>query len=199
MNVAETTLEGGGTPAQTLAQYRRQVRNNRLGLWLFLISEVFMFGGLLAARFFLWGGSRPELDQNLGALVTFILLASSYFMYRAETAIVYDDRKNFLNSLLVAAALGLVFLAGVVGFEWQGELRPWDGVFGAVFFGMTGIHALHVLSGIVFILVVWSNGRKGHYSAQRHWGVEACAVWWHYVDLIWVFYYPALYLMGKVG
>ena len=66
-----------------------------------------------------------------------------------------------------------------------------------VLLGMTGMHALHVVSGIVFILIVWNNGRRGLYSSEQHWGVEACAIWWHYVDLVWVFFYPALYLMGQ--
>jgi len=183
----------------TVQEYERQLRSNRLGLWLFFISEAFMFGGLLVSRFFLWGSSRPDLDQSLGLLVTSILLISSFFMNRAEVAIKYDDRTTFLRSALIAAGLGVLFLLGVVGVEWRGELRPADGVFGAVFFAMTGMHALHVLSGVVFILVVWNNGRKGRYTAQRHWGVEAAAIWWHYVDLIWVFFYPALYLIGEAG
>ena len=199
MSTAETTLEGSHVTLDTREQYQYQVDSNRLGLWLFFLSEAFLFGGLLVSRFFLWGGSRPDLDQSLGLIVTAILLVSSYFMNRADTAIAFDDRKTFLQSLLITAGLGILFLVGVVGLEWQGELRPWDGVFGAVFFGMTGMHALHVLSGVIFILAVWNNGRKGHYSAERHWGVEACAIWWHYIDLIWVFYYPALYLMGKAA
>jgi cytochrome c oxidase subunit 3 len=182
-----------------MESYQRQLVNNRMGLWLFFLSEAFMFGGLLAARFFLWGSSRPDLDQTLGLIVTSVLLVSSFFMNRAEIAISFDDRKTFLRSLLITAALGILFLVGVVGFEWRGELRPWDGVFGAVFFGMTGMHALHVLSGVIFIFIVWNNGRNGHYSAERHWAVEACAIWWHYVDLIWVFFYPALYLIGKAA
>ena len=69
-------------------------------------------------------------------------------------------------------------------------------VVGAVFFAMTGMHALHVLSGVILMLIVWTLGRKGQFSSERHWGVEAAAIWWHYVDLVWVFYYPALYLIG---
>ena len=180
----------------TLAEYRSQLRNNRLGLWLFFVSEAFLFGGLLVARFVLWGNTRPALDQTLGLGITAILLLSSYFMNRAETAIAHDDRKTFLESLMVTALLGTIFLIGVVGFEWGGHIKPWHGAFGAVLYGMTGMHALHVLSGIIFILIIWYNGRKGHYSAERHWGVEACAIYWHYVDLVWVFFYPALYLMG---
>lgn len=175
-----------------------QLRANRLGLWLFCFSEIFLFGALLGARFYLWGNTRPDLDQTLGLITTSVLLISSFFMARAETAIAHGDRKTFQRGLLITAALGILFLVGVVGLEWGGHLRPTDGVFGAIFFGMTGIHALHVLSGVIFIMIVWNNGRRGHYSAEKHWGVEACAVYWHYVDVAWVFFYPALYLIGEV-
>jgi cytochrome c oxidase subunit 3 len=67
-----------------------------------------------------------------------------------------------------------------------------------VLYGMTGMHALHVLSGITFLLIVWNNARKGLYSPDGYWAVQASALWWHYVDLVWVFFYPALYLMGNV-
>jgi len=182
--------------AESLTTYQAKVKANRVGLWLFFTSEAFMFGGLLASRFYLWGNTRPELDQTLGLLVTAILLLSSFFMNRAESAIAHDDRKTFLTSMLITAGLGIAFLIGVVGFEWQGHIKPWDGVYGAVLYGMTGLHALHVLSGVILILLVWNLGRKGHFSTERHWGVEATAVYWHFVDIVWVFFYPALYLMG---
>jgi cytochrome c oxidase subunit III len=183
---------------ESLISYRAHTKANRLGMWLFFVSETFLFGGLLASRFYLWGNTRPELDQTLGLIVTSILLLSSFFMNRAESAIAHKDRKTFLNSLLITAALGTLFLIGVVGFEWQGHIKPWDGVFGAILFGMTGLHALHVLSGVVLILIIWNLGRKGSFSAERHWGVEATAIYWHFVDVVWVFFYPALYLIGTV-
>src|SRR5690606_6334724 len=148
-----------------------------------------------------------ELDQLLGLITTSVLLVSSYFMVRAETAIAHGDRSKFLNSLMVTFGLGALFLFGVVGFEWglipspfsdHEPLRPTDGAYGAVVFGMTGLHALHVLSGLILILLVYFNGRRGGYSEEKHWGVEACAIYWHYVDVVWVFYYPILYLMGSV-
>jgi cytochrome c oxidase subunit 3 len=192
--------------------YAMQLRSNRLGLWMFCFSEIFMFGALLTARFVLWGNTRPELSQALGLITTSILLLSSFFMNRAETAIGHNDRKTFQSGLLVTAFLGTLFFIGVVvlewnvfglelelfGIEWFGHLKPTDGAFGGIFFAMTGMHALHVLSGIIFILIVWNNGRNGHFSAEKHWGVEACAIYWHYVDVVWVFFYPALYLMGTV-
>jgi cytochrome c oxidase subunit 3 len=175
-----------------------RLRSNRLGLWLFFVTEVFMFGGLLVMRFRLWGNTRPDLDQTLGFIVTAILLASSFFMNRAEMAIAHDDRRNFIVSLTITGVLGVLFLVGVVGFEWRGHVRPGDGAYGAILYGMTGLHALHVLSGLVIIAMVGINGRQGRYSAHDHWPVEACALYWHLVDVVWVFLYPALYLVGVV-
>ena len=189
--------------ASTLESYTRQVRSNRLGLWLFFFSEIFLFGGLLTSRFYLWGATRPELDQMLGLTITSVLLLSSFSMNLAETAMEHGDRRTFSIGLIATGVLGTIFLLGVVIFEWglipglyEGHLKPWGDVYGAVVFAMTGMHALHVLSGLVFIAIVWNLGRKGRFSPERHWGVEACAIYWHYVDVIWIFFYPALYLIG---
>ncbi len=185
--------------------YAHQLRMNRLGLWLFFISEAFLFGGLLATRFYLWGpNSRPELDQTIGLIVTSVLLVSSISMRLAETAMERGNRRAFSIFILLTAVLGTIFLLGVMVFEWgmfpsiyQGHLTPWGDKYGAVVFAMTGMHALHVISGIIFILIVWNLARKGHYSQERHWGVESCAIYWHYVDVVWIFFYPALYLIGN--
>jgi cytochrome c oxidase subunit 3 len=85
----------------------------------------------------------------------------------------------------------------VVGFEWQ--LAPFgvgDSAEGAVFYMMTGMHAFHVLTGLIFLALVFNNGRKGRYDAERHWAVEAAANYWHFVDVVWIFFYPVLYLIG---
>jgi len=93
--------------------------------------------------------------------------------------------------------LGVLFLLGVVGVEWQiAPFSPGDNAMASVFYMMTGMHAFHVLTGVIFLFIVYLNGRKGLYSAERHWPVEAAAVYWHFVDVVWVFFYPALYLMG---
>ncbi len=189
--------------AETLHSYTQQVRNNRLGLWLFFISEAFLFAGLLVVRFYLWGNTRPEMDQFIGLIITSVLLVSSFSMNIAETAIEHGDRKTFLRALVTTGVLGTVFLVGVMVFEWglfpslvEGHLSPSDGVYGAVVFAMTGMHALHVISGIIFIAIVWNLGRKGSFSEEQNWGVESCAIYWHYVDVVWIFFYPAIYLIG---
>lgn len=187
--------------------YAAQLRMNRLGMWLFFISEAFLFGALLATRFYLWGAdTRPELDQTIGLIVTSVLLMSSISMRLAETAMERGNRRMFSIFILITAFLGTIFLGGVMVFEWglfpsiyPSHLTPWDNKYGAVVFAMTGMHALHVISGIAFILIVWNLARKGSFSQERHWGVEACAIYWHYVDLVWIFFYPALYLIGNVA
>ena len=181
------------------SSHEYKTNTNRLGLWLFLLSDSFVFGGLLVIRFGLMGLSRPDLDQFLGLLVTSLLLVSSFFMNRAEIAMSHGDRKNFLISLSITIILGIVFLVGVVGVEWQeAHFGPSDGPQGAVFYVMTGFHAFHVLTGVIFLLIVLRNGLKNIYTAEKHWAVEASAVYWHFVDVVWIIFYPALYLVGKV-
>jgi len=186
------------THTSTLVEYRRKVAANRLGLWLFILSDTFVFGGLYVSRFYLLGTQeRPEVSQLLGFVVTAILLLSSFFMNRAETAMAHGDRKTFLRGTLTTLVLGVIFLVGVVGVEWQiAPFGPGDGAAASIFYTMTGFHAFHVLTGVIFLAVVYNNGRKGLYSAERHWAVEACAVYWHFVDVVWIFFYPALYLIG---
>lgn len=181
------------------AGYLHRVSMNRLGLWIFLGSEVFLFGGIAIARIILWGPTRPELEQLPAFLLTSALLLSSFFMNRAETAAAYGDRRTFLNGVLATMILGLIFLLGVVFYEWPfSHLSPSEDVYGAVFYLMTGMHAIHVLTGVIFLFIIYRNGRKGLYTPAKHWPVEAAAVYWHFVDVVWIFFYPAIYLMGNV-
>ena len=176
--------------------------SNRLGLWLFILSDSFVFGGLAVSRFNLLGLTRPHLDQNLGLIVTAVLLISSFFMNRAETSMAHGDRKGFLIGTTITLILGIGFLLGVVGVEWPQAIHegvtPSSGAAGAIFFMMTGMHAFHVLTGVIFLIIILRNGSRGLYSEERHWAVEAAAVYWHFVDVVWIFFYPALYLIGTV-
>ena len=179
--------------------YKHRLATNRLGLWLFILSDSFVFGALLVSRFYLLGNTRPHLEQILGLAVTAVLLISSFFMNRAEVQISRGDIPGFLRNTTLTLILGIAFLVGVVGVEWQlAPFGPGDGVEGAIFYMMTGMHAFHVLTGVIFLLIILRNGRKGVYTAERHWAVEAAANYWHFVDVVWIFFYPALYLMGTV-
>ena len=186
--------------------YAYKTGTNRLGLWLFLLSDGFVFAGLLVMRANLLGMTHPgALDQVLGLAVTAVLLVSSFFMNRGETAMAYGDVKGFMNNTLITIVLGFGFFLGVVLVEWPEAAHkglvasfgnPDVGPMGGVFYMMTGMHAFHVFTGLVFLAVVWNNARKGLYTAEKHFPVEAAAVYWHFVDLVWIFFYPALYLIG---
>jgi cytochrome c oxidase subunit 3 len=130
------------------------------------------------SRFYLLGtGERPEVSQLVGFVVTFILLVSSFFMNRAETAMAYGDRKTFLRGLLITLVLGILFLIGVVGVEWQiAPFGPGDGAAASLFFA-TWPSCSHVLSGVIFLAIVYRNGRRG-LLGRAPWAVEAAAVYW---------------------
>jgi len=181
------------------ASYDYKAGTNRLGLWLFLISDTFVFAGLMVVRINLLGLTRPELNQTLGLVVTAVLLVSSFFMNRGETLIHNGDRKGFLNNTAITFILGLGFLLGVVLVEWRLAIHegitPGSGPAGGAFFMMTGMHAFHVFTGLILLAIVWVNGRRGLYDT-RSYPVEAAAVYWHFVDVVWIFFYPALYLIG---
>ncbi len=199
MHIYRLNEESGGD--QHSQEYKTQT--SRLGLWLFLLSDSFVFGGLAAARFNLLGLTRPALNQVLGFGVTSVLLLSSFFMNRAEASMEHGDRRGFIIGLVVTLVLGLGFVAGVLGVEWPTAIAdgvtPSASAAGAIFFMMTGMHALHVMTGLAFLGIVLRNGSRGRYTAEKHWAVEAAAVYWHFVDVVWIFFYPALYLIGKVS
>ena len=161
---------GGISPAKRLHM-------NRMGLWLFLLSEAFLFGGILISRFYLWGDTRPHLDQTLGLAVTAMLLVSSFFANRAEVAIKHDDRGEFLRSIGITIVLGIVFLVGVVGLEWRtAPVNPATegefGIYGDVLFFMTGMHAFHVLTGVILLLIMAYLGYKGHFTPEISWALR---------------------------
>jgi cytochrome c oxidase subunit 3 len=183
--------------------YDWKLAANRMGFWLFLLSDSFVFGGLLVTRFNLLGLTRPHLDQSLGLIVTAVLLVSSFFMNRAETQMALGNKKGFLISTVLTFILGLGFLIGVVFIEWPSAaaegLTADSGAIGGVFYMMTGMHAFHVLTGLIFLLVILRNGIRGVYTQEKHWPVEAATVYWHFIDVVWIFFYPALYLIGHLA
>lgn len=184
------------------SSYAYKLTTSRLGLWLFLLSDSFVFGGLAVSRFYLLGMTRPPLNQILGLVVTSVLLLSSFFMNRAEVSMEHGDRKSFTLFTTLTLVLGLAFVAGVLGVEWPSAIAegvtPSTNAAGAIFFMMTGMHAFHVITGLIFLVVILRNASRGIYSPEKHWGVEAATVYWHFVDVVWIFFYPALYLIGKL-
>ena len=130
-------------------------------------------------------------------MITAVLLVSSGTAYMAEAAAVAGRQEESGRWLAATIALGLVFLVGV-GFEWREAFhafRPETG-FGTLFFTMTGVHAFHVVTGMMFLWIVWRRSKAGLYNPGSYWPVEASVKYWHFVDVVWVFFYPALYLVS---
>lgn len=174
------------------------VMMNRIGLWIFFTSESFLFGGVISARFYLLG-VQPELHLNqlLGLGITVILLLSSLTAYTAETAAANGNQRRFARNILFTIVLGLVFMVGVA-YEWFEAYQhfPPSTLFGTAFFTTTGLHATHVLSGIIILAFIYFLGRRpGRFTSGNAWGVEGAVKYWHFVDVAWVFIYPTLYLM----
>ena len=171
---------------------------NRLGLWFFILSESILFVGLLMVRFSLLGTYiHEELSQLIGLMITVILLASSFTAYQAERSMARGDLGATKRNLLITLGLGTVFIAGVA-FEWHEALEafPPSTVFGSVFFTMTGVHVFHVLTGLVMLAIVHRRVRRHDTTSTDSWPVEASVKYWHFVDVAWVFFYPALYMIS---
>ena len=177
---------------------RERLAINRLGLWLFILSESMLFGGLLMVRFSLLGTyTHEELSQMTGLIITAILLLSSFTAYQAERSINKGNVADLKRFLMVTLGLGAAFTAGVA-FEWYEALEafPPSTPFGSVFFTMTGLHAFHVISGLVIIAIVYGRVRRNGSTHSDAWPVEASVKYWHFVDVVWIFFYPALYLIS---
>ena len=173
-----------------------QPRANLIGLWLFIISETFLFAAFLAARYYSTGTFKPDdLNQNLALMLTIVLLLSSLSAYMAETSIRFNHRRNFVIYIIGTIVMGLVFLGGV-GIEIKEaiHLYPPGTPYGSSYFMLIGLHAFHVVTGLVALGFVLFLGLKGYYGSDDYWGAEAVIKYWHFVDLAWVIIYPTLYL-----
>ena len=162
--MAASTIEAAHDRAE--AVYRPKA--NRLGLWIFMISETFLFSAVISTRFVTSGTDKPEhLNQELSLALTIVLLGSSISAYLAESAIATGNRRVFLNATRVTILLGLGFLAGVL-FEWNEALAhfPPSTIYGSVFFALVGLHAFHVLTGVLALAVVLNLGAIGHFGPR---------------------------------
>lgn len=188
-----------GAHQRAEATYR--LRANRLGLWLFIFSESFLFSAFISSRYIAAGTQRPEeLSQIVALILTIVLLISSISAYIAETAIAHDDRRTFKIAISTTIFLGLAFMGGVA-MEFREAVKnfPVRTIYGSNFFMLVGLHAFHVLTGVGALAVALNLGRKGHFGSHNYWFVEATVKYWHFVDLAWVFIYPTLYLVGRTG
>jgi len=182
------------------------VYNGKLGVWLFLASEVMLFGALFSALVLLrtgaaeWPHGYEELNVPLATFNTMVLIASSVTMVLAWAALRLKDYPKFKLWMSCTIAAGVVFLIAksyeyAVHFQ-HGEL-PSKSMFLAIYFTLTGLHGLHVLGGIVVNSYHLGTGwKRWQVEPERLTNrVEVAGLYWHFVDLVWIFLFPVLYLL----
>lgn len=190
-----------------------------LGMWLFLAQEVMFFGGLFTA-YVVYRTAFPdafragshELDITLGTLNTVVLLTSSLTMALAVHAAQVSKRAMLIVNLLLTLFLGLVFLGVKVieyaakfehhlvpgpHFQFHGADPTNTQLFFSLYFAMTGLHALHMIVGAGLLLVLLARSWQGMFNRYYYTPVEMVGLYWHFVDLIWIFLFPLLYLVGR--
>jgi len=180
------------------------IPSSKLGMWLFLVSEIMFFTGLLATYIILragypeWPNPADVLNVNLAAFNTFVLLSSSMTIAMGVIAASNRDVKKLRLFLVLTILMGLVFL-GVKGIEYSDKFHhghfPGTGLFYDCYFVLTGVHGLHVFGGVVAnLLVLGLTFRQNFFETKGHW-VETAGLYWHFVDVVWIFLFPLLYLI----
>ncbi len=194
-----------------------------LGMWVFIAQEIMFFGGLFASyavyRFKYqeaFAVASHHLNVPLGAFNTAVLICSSLTMALAVHAAALGKRRQIVAFLLLTVLLGGVFLGIkaveykdkfdhhlVPGEHFDGEVLHLEGdrarqaqVYYSLYFAMTGLHALHMIIGIPILLTLAALAARGRYDAQYHAPVEVAGLYWHFVDIVWIFLFPLLYLIG---
>ena len=157
-----------------------------------------LFGLFAAARFYIAGMDiDPSLNQGLGLAITSVLLLSSLTAYRAETAFTHGNVSYGRTMLLATILLGILFVGGVA-YEWSIAHFSASEPYGTAFFSMTGMHAFHVVTGILLLALTWVRSHGDRFAGgPAAWPVTATVMYWHFVDVVWVFFYPALYLVNS--
>ncbi|ODS52151.1 MAG: cytochrome C oxidase subunit III [Acidobacteria bacterium SCN 69-37] len=196
----------------------QQLEASTLGMWLFLVTEVMFFGGMFLAYLIYrviypeaWILGSNHLNVAMGALNTGVLICSSLTMALAVRAAQTSNRGAQIRYLLLTMAFGSVFLI-VKYFEYAEKFEhhlvpgrhfdmtlPQAGqqqLFFSIYFMMTGIHAIHMIVGLGLMLVILTMAWRGRFSASYYTPIEMSGLYWHFVDIVWIFLFPLLYLLG---
>ena len=223
--MSDTSLKLSGNEAlnarslhEQYAQLDQQREAATLGMWVFLVTEVMFFGGMIMG-YIAYRFAYPEAFREgsihmlfmAGTINTAVLITASLFVAFAVHGAREGNRKLLVWCLLISMFLGICFLA-IKGYEyhdhWVEHKVPginfqWDGpdarhaeLFFVLYFFLTGFHALHMLIGVTVLGIITCFAWKGRYTPEYHNPVENAALYWHFVDIVWIFLYPMLYLIG---
>jgi cytochrome c oxidase subunit 3 len=194
---AET--HAGHPPA---AHQSSRVDARTLGMFLFIASEIMLFGSFFTAYFFVrvangvpWPTPPYELPVFVAGINTIILVTSSFTMHWALQSIKRGNRAGLQAGLTLTFLLGLTFLLTQLLEYSRVGFTPHTDAFGTIFFSLTGLHGAHVFVGLTLLLAATIRAFRGHYTPEQHHGVEIPGIYWHFVDVMWIVVYTTVYIL----
>ena len=204
--------------AHHFTDVEQQRDSAKLGMWLFLLTEILLFGGLFCAYavYRAWDqemfiNAHKFLDVKMGTINTLVLITSSLTMALSIRMIQVNDKKKAILFLVTTLVLAAVFLV-VKYFEYKhkfhlgqlpGKYYTFTGIQGdnphiffSIYFAMTGLHAIHIIAGMIVLSWILVKMSRNTYSSEYYTPVEMAGLYWHLVDMIWIYLFPLLYLIG---
>jgi cytochrome c oxidase subunit III len=181
------------------------VYTEKVGMWVFLGSEVMFFTALIGTYIILraahpegWAAPGKVLNVPITAVNTFLLICSSVTMVKAYAAVQDGDQRGLRRWLVATVIIGAAFV-GVQAYEYAHLIAkgfvPGAGLYGSTFYTMTGFHGFHVSMGVLCMMYVTWKAFRGRYSQSDHRGVEVIGLYWHFVDLVWIILFTIVYLI----
>lgn len=196
--IKEAEYQGHHTPIVQIGM--------RYGMLLFIASEVMFFVAFFWAFFDaslypdtgVWPPAGVETFSawDIPLINTLILLLSGCTVTWAHAALLKDDRENLINGLAYTILLGIAFTALQIYEYDHATFKFTDGIYSSTFYLATGFHGFHVFVGTCFLIVCWFRARAGHFTSEQHFGFEAAAWYWHFVDVVWLFLFVSIYWWG---
>jgi cytochrome c oxidase subunit 3 len=185
-----------------IANQSSRVEPPVLGMMLFIISEVMVFGAFFTAYFFIrvvagdeWPAHGTELPKLIAGFNTAILVSSSLTMHWTVEATKHGNRWGMKVGIFTTFMLGLSFLFIQVNEYVHIGFSPADSAQGSIFYGLTGLHGAHVFIGLMLLLMVGIRVFRGHFSPESHRGLEVPGIYWHFVDIMWIVVYLTVYIL----
>jgi cytochrome c oxidase subunit III len=173
-----------------------------LGMLLFIISEIMVFGAFFTAYFFIriangapWPAPGTQLPEAVAGVNTAILVSSSFTLHWAESAIKKGNRFGLKAGILLTFLLGCTFLFVQINEYANIGFAPQDHAQQTIFYSLTGLHGAHVFIGLLLLLSVTIRSFRGHYSPDSHRGIEVPGIYWHFVDIMWLVVYSTVYVL----
>lgn len=185
------------------ANHSSRIDAQLLGMLLFIVSEAMLFGAFFTAYFFVrvvgdtvpWPPDPFEFPKAVAGMNTVILIVSSGTIHYALTSVKNGNRRGLQAGLVATLLLGTTFLITQINEYVKAGFSIHDGAFASVFYGLTGLHGLHVFVGLTLLTIMAVRAFRGHFSPESHMGVECAGIYWHFVDVMWIIVYTTLYLL----